>query len=272
MNNIYARGFFVVFSFLGLWFLMAQFNWEKLFKVKENTQSIEKKLGELTIDLFVKEHTKVEDSYIVRSVDSLVTKIAEANYISKKGLKVYVLKNSEVNAFALPDRQLVINTGLIESVDKQEMLSGVIAHELAHIEKKHVIKKLTREIGLSVLVSVISGQSDPGVISQIAKTLSSSAFDRKMEKEADMVGVQYLLNAKINPEPLADFFFFLEESAMPSVTQWISTHPISTDRSEYILKYLEEQDEIIFEDAISAQTWKTLKEKVYNIDEEPIEE
>lgn len=59
---------------------------------------------------------------------------------------------------------------------------------------------------------------------------------------------------------------------MPSVTQWISTHPISTDRSEYILKYLEEQDEIIFEDAISAQTWKTLKEKVYNIDEEPIEE
>ena len=75
------------------------------------------------------------------------------------------------------------------------MLSGVIAHELAHIEKKHVIKKLTREIGLSVLVSVISGQSDPGVISQIAKTLSSSAFDRKMEKEADMVGVQYLLNA-----------------------------------------------------------------------------
>ena len=64
---------------------------------------------------------------------------------------------TEVNAFALPNGHLVIYSGLILNSDNQEQFSGVICHEIAHIRLKHVIKKLIKELGFSVIISMTTG-------------------------------------------------------------------------------------------------------------------
>lgn len=89
-----------------------------------------------------------------------------------------------MNAFSLPDGHLIVFSGLILNSDSPEELAGVVGHELAHIELNHVMKKLVKEVGLSTLISLITGNSGSDMIKETAKTLSLTAFDRNLEKDA----------------------------------------------------------------------------------------
>jgi predicted Zn-dependent protease len=71
--------------------------------------------------------------------------------------------------------------------------------------------------------------------------LSSSAYDRTLEKEADMESVNYLLKADINPEPFADFMYELAQKNVSDDFYWISDHPESEERAKYILDFLKEK-------------------------------
>ena len=163
----------------------------------------------------------------------------------------------------MPNGHLVIYSGLIKNSDNQEELSGVVGHEIAHINLNHVMKKLVKEIGLSVLISMTTGNSGYEVIKETAKMLSSSAFDRSLEKEADIKAVDYLVQAKINPEPFAEFLFKLsdEENTATKYLTWISTHPDSRERAEYIIEYSKDK-KTKFSSVIELETWDKLKEKL----------
>lgn len=270
IDKLFIRGFIILASFFGLWLLLLQVNWVGIFhieKLQNNklTERVETELGELMLREFKKESDEVENHYVTETLDSLVTKICQANDISKETLRVYILENDDVNAFALPDRQLVIYTGLISQTESPEALSGVIAHELAHIERRHVIKSLIREMGLSVLFALVSGQSDFSVMGDIIQMVSSSAFSREMEKEADLLGVNYLLNAKIDPKPFADFMRGLSKGEF-SALKWISSHPMSKEREKYILKSIEKK-KVTFESVIAPETWLLFKDAVSLSDE-----
>lgn len=115
-----------------------------------------------------------------------------------------------------------------------------MAHEIAHMEKNHIIKKLGKEIGLSTLLAIASS----GTISiEAIRLLTSSAYDRSMEMEADSFAVEYLMKSGINPAPMADMMFrlSLEESTLVKNLTLISTHPNSEDRAESILKRAEKE-------------------------------
>ena len=159
--------------------------------------------------------------------------------LSRGATSVHIVEKDEVNAFALPNNHLVVYTGLITDCKKQEALQGVLGHEIAHIEKNHVMKKLSKEVGLSVLLSATAGGKGGQILKGIFKTLSSTAYDRALEKEADMSSVKYMLAADINPEPMADFMYELaQKHDTPDGFGWISTHPESEERAKYILDYL----------------------------------
>lgn len=269
-DKIFIRGFIILASFFGMWFLLQQINWVEIiridtFKGNRQIEKIEKELGKLMISQFKSENEEVQNPYIVETVDSLVTRICESNAIDRKTIRVYVLNSHEVNAFALPDRQMVIYTGLIEKTEQPEALSGVIAHEMAHIEKEHVMKSLIREIGLGVLFALISGQSDVSLMADIIQMVSSSAFSREMEKEADLLGVSYLIESQINPKPFANFMRELSQNEF-STLKWISSHPMSKEREKYILESIENK-EVEFKKTISVATWEMLKTEISNLKE-----
>jgi predicted Zn-dependent protease len=158
---------------------------------------------------------------------------------------------------------LIIYSGLILNSDNQEELSGVICHEIAHIELDHVMKKLVKEIGLSVLISITTGNSGSEMVKETAKMLSSSAFDRRLEKEADIKAVEYLVNAKINPEPFANFFYKLsnKKDEQKEYLTWFGTHPDSKERAEYIIKSSWDKN-IKFEPILTDNNWKKLKDSL----------
>lgn len=74
---------------------------------------------------------------------------------------------------------------------------------------------------------------------EIFRTLSSSAYDRSLEKEADITSVDYMIAANIDPKPLADFMYQMAlENQMPKEMYWIASHPESEERAQYILEYI----------------------------------
>ena len=260
MKKPIIQGLITILLFFGTWYTLTQIDWMKIFKVQQVTDKTEQKLGELFWEVFKKSEKEIKNTHVVNSVDSIVTQICKANKIDRSKLKIHVLDKDDINAFALPNGHLFIYSGLILDSDNQEELAGVICHEIAHIELNHVMKKLVKEIGLSVLISMTTGNSGAEVIKETAKMLSSSAFDRSLEKEADIKAVDYLVNANINPEPFANFLYKLSDTEHEAIKYltWINTHPDSKDRAEYIIKYSKGK-ETEYKPILSNETWDKLK-------------
>ncbi|SMG52734.1 Peptidase family M48 [Marivirga sericea] len=190
-------------------------------------------------DYFNSQIFKEFDSVDVELTDSVMNVIFErlANGMDTVSYDydIYVLRSDQVNAFTAFNGQLFVFTGLIDQTESPEELAAVLAHELAHAEKRHVVKNLVKEIGLNSLVLIISG-GDPVVMQEITKMVVSSGFSRRMEREADEYAIQYLSNAQINPNRLTQFFLKLKQKnrEIPEGLEWISSHPALKERIQFV--------------------------------------
>jgi predicted Zn-dependent protease len=263
MEKTLTQGIIAITLFFATWFVLKQVDWITIFKVQKVSDKTVEKLGDLFWDVFQHKEKENKNSFVVNAVDSIVNKICVANNIENDLLKIHILNKDDINAFALPNGHLIVYSGLILNSDNPEELSGVIGHEIAHIQLNHVMKKLVKEVGLSVLITMTSSKGGSEVIKKTAKTLSSSSFDRSLEKESDITAVDYLIKAKINPEPLANFLYKLSdnENEETKYLSWISTHPDSKERAEYIIEYSKNKH-TNYEPVLTNETWLKLKEKI----------
>lgn len=267
MNKIITQGLVIIVLFFSIWFALREIDWMSLLKVEQATEKTEEKLGELFWELIKSSEREINNQSVVNSIDSIVTKICNKNEIDRSIIKVHIVNKDEVNAFALPNGHLVVYSGLILASDNQEELAGVICHEIAHIELNHVMKKLVKEVGLSVLISMTTGNAGSEIIKETAKVLSSSAFDRGLEKEADIKATDYLVEASINPEQFANFLYRLgdSENQVMKYLSWISTHPDSKERAEYIIEYSKDKV-IIAEPILTPETWSELQNNLSELE------
>lgn len=259
IKKTFIQGLVIVICFVVVWFGFSQLDFTTFFKVAERTEKVEHKLGDLIWYEISRTEIVITNDSIVKGLEKLLQPICDKNNINRDSLKVHIVKNDVVNAFALPNNHLVVYTGLINDCKKQEALQGVLGHEIAHIENNHVMKKLSKEIGLTVLLSATAGGKGGEILKEIFKTLSSSAYDRTLEKEADIASVDYMLKANIDPKPFADFMY---KMAMDNKTDlslsWISSHPESEERAKYILEYLKGK-KTNSKTTISEKDWKTFQ-------------
>jgi beta-barrel assembly-enhancing protease len=265
MKNTVVQGLVILLSFFLIWFGFSQLDYMKFFKIKERTLNVENKLGDMIWDQISRTEDVVLNDSITKTLDSLISPICKANRIERDSLKVHIINKDEINAFALPNKHLVVYTGLIIDCKKQEALQGVLGHEIAHIEKNHVMKKLSKELGFSVLMTAASGGKGGQLIREIFKTLSSSAYDRTLEKEADITSVDYLIEAGIDPKPMADFMYQMAlDSKMPDGFLWIASHPESEERANYILEYIKGK-KLTIKPTLTEKNWKSFQKQVEDL-------
>jgi len=260
MLKIFAKGLGIVFTFFLIWWGLSQVNFLKVTGWEHIADDLEESLGDLIWETIRKTETTSTNDSLRYHVNEMAKKLCENNNIPFEKLKIHLIEKDEVNAFAMPNHHMVIYTGLVKESTSPEALCGVMAHELAHMELRHVMKKLSKEIGLSMLLSMTTGGKGAQV-KEVLKLLSSSAYDRKLETEADQKAVDYLLKSGINPKPFADFLYQLSyQNPMHEHFYWISTHPESKARSKDLISYIEKKknkDE--YDPLMIEETWKYIQ-------------
>jgi len=246
--------------FFATWFTLSRIGFVAIFHVEQLTRENERKLSEFILDAVRRGNEELESDTVQSCLDSMKHRLCAANAIEDSTITLHILLKDDVNAFALPDRHLVVYSGLIRYCDSPEELSGVLAHEIAHMEHRHVMKKLMKEVGLSMLTTMAGGESGGEIGRATVRLLSSTAFDREQEHEADTAAVHMMAKAGIDPEHLANFLFRLsqEKYNIPKRFELLSTHPNSQDRAAEILK-LRKEERFDSRSVTDSLTWKTVK-------------
>lgn len=147
-------------------------------------------------------------------------------------------KDNVLNAFAVPGGYMYFYPGLIRYLDNEAQFAGVMAHEMAHVDKRHTTKRMTKLYGFQFLTGLLLGE-DPSKWAEIAADLALGLgqlqFSRNDEYEADEFAVKYTADTDLYPKGVAGFFIKLEdEQNRPKVPEFLSTHPSPDNRIEQI--------------------------------------
>lgn len=164
-----------------------------------------------------------------------------------------VLNDSTPNAFALPGGYIAITRGLLVNLENEAQLAAVLGHEVGHVTARDSVQGMQRGALLSVGLAVLSaatGSSAYGDLAtgagQLAAGLLDNTFSREQERQADRLGVDYMVRAGYNPlgsVQLQEFFYRTVEGGAEPV--WLSglfrTHPFSKERMQDLQAYIVER-------------------------------
>ena len=132
------------------------------------------------------------------------------------------------NAAALPGGQIVVFDGALEEVENPDAMAGVLAHEIAHVRRRHVTQALIRELGIGALVRLFAGG-----VGANAEQLVSLSYTRANEAEADADAIAALDRANIDPRPTAALFQRLDkQDGNFDTVEWLNSHPRSKKRAQ----------------------------------------
>ena len=154
-----------------------------------------------------------------------------------------------INAFALPGGQVFITTGLLETLDAESQLAGVLGHEIGHIIARHGAEHLARQQLGAILVNAIgiaaSENYDSGrqaaVIAQAVNQLVNLNYSREDELESDRLGFQLMTDANYNPEGLVELMQIFESAeSRGQPPEFLSTHPNPGNRVARLQKIIQE--------------------------------
>lgn len=160
-----------------------------------------------------------------------------------KGYHVQVLDSEEINAFAAPGGFIFVTKGMLELVRNEDELAGVLAHEVAHVAKKHGLKTIQTSrltSAFAILGSEAAKSYTPqqvsqltsafeGAVEDVVNKLVVNGYSRDKEYEADQFGAQYVKAANYDPGALKGFLGRLEKAGGAGGGMF-KTHPSPAKR------------------------------------------
>lgn len=206
-------------------------------------ESFDNQIGNTLINPIVK-HLDVNEEKTIY-INQFVSNIDLGN---SKPLNFKVINSNHVNAFAIPNGEIFIFTGILEKMKDYDELSALIGHEVSHINFRHSTKMLSSNIAGYILISLMFSDIN-GIMSIMldnAHQLNSLSYSRKYEKQADEEGLNILIKNNIDPNGMVNLFELLKyeekekftikgyELIGPEIT---SSHPLTQERINNI-KYL----------------------------------
>lgn len=210
--------------------------------------SLEQKIGDALIGNVLSPNQVYADEKLKEALVELLQPLFAQVPAEYQNFKVHISKAKELNAFALPGGQIVFNYKVLEEATTAEEILGVAAHEMAHVTQRHVLRNMIQAMGVFTLFQLVLGDITGiiAVLSDQGTFLLMKGFSRSIEEDADEKGMQYLINANIDPRGMANFFRLIKKSyqkmgtmgevnkSMDGHLNFLSTHPSTDSRIEKI--------------------------------------
>jgi predicted Zn-dependent protease len=183
---------------------------------------------------------ELHDAMTQRYVSEIGRRLARAAPGPKYPYSFAVADYREINAFSLPGGPVWINRGVLQAAGNESQVAGVLAHEIAHIARRHAADQLTKTIvanwGLGLLGAILGNTGGASAAQVAARFIAGGIFlrfSRDDERDADKVGLQILERAGWDGRGMVEMFEVLERTSArnPSAVEaFFSTHPAPADR------------------------------------------
>lgn len=223
--------------------------------------------GKQASEQVAKESKFLDDAALlarVRTIGQAIAKVAmekevNATYgkptLAKFDYSFRIVDDKDANAFALPGGYVYVNKGLLDYVQSDDELAGVLAHEIAHVAHHHGMQLLKVEqkqltaMTLALIVGATAGV-DTNTIAELAQAMTLlriaklNSYGQDAEIDADRTAVAYLAQTNYNPVGMLTFMerYARDEIRKPQKSLGIfATHPPSTERARWITDEIEKR-------------------------------
>ncbi len=218
----------------------------------------EREIGEKLLFTVRSAFPLLDDPDIHQYINNLGAEVLEVSGVQFFDYHFFVIKNKEFNAFAAPSGLIFFHTGLIETMNSENELVSVLAHEIGHIVKRHLASRLEKgkivniaTLGLA-LASLALGNAEATqalITGSLAAGQSLTLhFSRLDEEEADLLAYGWMKKLERNPEAqdrMLQTMRRITRYRMGQVPQYLLTHPNPEVRMDYVESLLAaEQNDI----------------------------
>lgn len=158
---------------------------------------------------------------------------------SRYDIRISVVDDGVINAFALPGGRIVVYKPLLLQIRSYPELAALLSHEFTHINERHATKRIFRSLGSRIFISLLFGKfgAVTNVLVSQAENLKHLQYSRSLEKESDLQGLQILMERKIDPAGFTALFNHLQNAAPGNdLPEFLGSHPDTDKRIEYIRK------------------------------------
>lgn len=216
------------------------------------SEADEVQMGVQSYQEILKQSKVSTDRQTQKMVRRVGMRIAAATRRTDLAWEFTLIKDNQVNAFALPGGKVAVYTGLLPVTRDETGLAVVLGHEVAHAVARHGAERLSQELlvktGLEATKSALSNR-DPETVKTVSALLGAGAtyglilpWSRAQESEADHLGLVYMAKAGYNPRAARDLWTRMaglsKGQARPS--EFLSTHPSEATRIQQITEWLPE--------------------------------
>jgi predicted Zn-dependent protease len=205
----------------------------------------ERQLGERIMRDIRRDPAYMNDPEVLDYANALGARLTARSDMARYEFEFFVVRDPQINAFALPGGFIGIHTGLLLAAQSESEVAGVLGHEIAHVTQRHIARMISQQGQTQLMsiaamaVAILAARSNSQVaeaalaFGQAGVIQSQLNFTRDNEREADRVGVQLLDSAGFDPRGMAAFFERLQratrfyEGGAPS---YLRTHPLTFER------------------------------------------
>ena len=210
----------------------------------------ERRLGEAIMRQVARDPSYLPDPDTSEYLNALGYELVAASPARHMDFAFFAVRDPMINAFALPGGFIGIHSGLVLAAQSESELASVVAHEIAHVEQRHIARMLAKQkestaiaIGalLLALLAARSNSSSSSDLTQAAIIGGQAAaiqqqlnFSREAEREADRVGFQILADAGFDSRAMATFFGRMQQASRifdgGTAPAYLRTHPLTVER------------------------------------------
>ena len=208
---------------------------------KEASPEEEAQMGREAASMLLGAKPLVKNAEMMQYVNSMGGWIAKQTGRNDITWRFGVIDSANVNAFAAPDGYVFVTRGLLAQLNNESELAGVIAHEIAHVVKRHYVIAMKKKdttgalanLGATAIKSSGRGYGAEAAtpLFNLAQNMYSSGLDKGDEYEADRLGVVYATRAGYDPSGLPRVLnMYAANAGGEGFELLISTHPTPQDR------------------------------------------
>ncbi|MDO7673647.1 MAG: M48 family metalloprotease [Reinekea forsetii] len=184
----------------------------------------------------------VDNNELQRYVSTLGGYLAQYSGRSELVFHFRVVDSPTINAYAMPGGYIFLTSGTLALMRNEAELAGVLAHEIAHVREKHIVRALNiRGLGSGATLSQLaSGASDAFRVALDQATdaalgiLQADGLQQDDEFSADEIGLFIMVQAGYNPDAYSEFLARVSQAAGSDRAQMSQTHPSFVDRLDKI--------------------------------------